>query len=364
MSKTFRVAARSHASFLIPKDKAIAINYELDAIPIQLKFQTRYLKLGFSTPVPGDFWLDAIGEADKIDVAVSRFTNAGRAIAEIISFAANASTVLLEPEIAFEQTHNATKREFFQRLIPSDGFAYTSRFIEIEATATLIGLVARSPEKDRIMRAISHYSEALRIWAMGNEIRTLCQLFLGIEAIKTASWRHEVEARGLDKEELAKEWGYVQGKRLKLDAFMDNFARINLIFQGDADLHKAAKKVSDSFEHGYENFPVMYQLAGRALVRTASCLREEIIRICGTDITTRTKILSDKYVRPKGKSVLDTHLRGTLIGEAVDPAAAGTAYPYLDWEHKLTDVSFDQNTQKYSFRPTCSLHQVLPKMSA
>jgi hypothetical protein len=90
MSKKFRVAAKSPASFLIPKDQKIAINYELDGFPIQLHFRTRYLQWSFSTLVPGDFWLDAIGEADRLDKAVSRFTNAGRAMAEIMSLAANA----------------------------------------------------------------------------------------------------------------------------------------------------------------------------------------------------------------------------------------------------------------------------------
>jgi hypothetical protein len=132
---------------------------------------------------------------------------------------------------------------------------------------------------------------------------------------------------------------------------MDNHARIILIFKGDKDLHKAAKAVSDSFEHGYENFPALYQPAGRALVKTAACLREEIIRVTGVDAATRAKILDDRYVRPKGKSALDTYLRGTLTGEADDPAAPGTTYPYLDWESKVTNVSFDQKTQKYSFQP-------------
>ena len=270
MSKKFRVTAKSPASFLIPKDQKIAINYELDGSPIQLHFRTRYLQWSFSTLVPGDFWLDAVGEADRLDIAVSRFTNAGRAMAEIMSLAANACTALLESEVAFELVHSAAKREYFQRLVPADGFAHTSRFVDVEATTALIGSIAGNVEKDRIMRAVSHYSEALRSWGMGNELRTLCQLFLGIEAIKTVSWRFEAETLGLSKDELAKKWGYDEKQRLSLDAFMDSCARVYLIFRGDKDLHKAAKAVSDSFEHGYENFPALYQPAGLCAGKNSS----------------------------------------------------------------------------------------------
>jgi hypothetical protein len=336
---------------LIPKDQKIVINYELDGSPIQLHFRTRYLQWGFSTLVPGDLWLDAVGEADRLEIAVSRFTNAGRAMAEIMSLCANACTALLEPEVAFELAHSEAKREYFQRLVPSDGFAYTSRFVDIESTIALIGSIARNVEKDRIMRSVSHYSEALRNWGMGNELRTLSQLFLGIEAIKTASWRFEAVALGLSKDELAKKWGYDEKLRLTLDAFMDRHARINLIFKGDKDLHKAAKAVSDSFEHGYENFSALYQPAGQALVKTAACLREEIVRVTGVDASAREKILGDQFARPKGKAAQDTYIKGTLVGEVDDPAASGTTYPYLDWENKLTNVSFDQETQKYSFKP-------------
>jgi hypothetical protein len=351
MLKQFRVVAKSPAGFLIPNDQTLTIKHLIGGLPIQLNFRTRYLQRGFSALVPGDLCLDAIGEAENLDLSIKRFTNAGRAMGEILSFASNAAVTELEPEVAFELNPSEGKRHFFQRLLPADEFAYTSRFIDVEATKSLLGAIATHCERDRLLRAISHYSEALRTWGMGNELRTLCQLFIGIESIKTASWRTELTQQNISKNELAKKWGFDEAKRQNLDEFINSHARSLLVFKGDADLLKTAKDVSDSFEHGYKNFPDLYEPAGRALVKTANCLRAEIIRVSGVNAQVISKLLGEKFAQPRGKSGLVTYIYGVLSGDIVDPAKSGSAYPHLNWESKLNDVSFDESTQKYSFRP-------------
>src|SRR5215217_5082111 len=71
--------------------------------------RTRYLDQGFSTPVPGDLWLDAEGNAEQLTEAGSTFTNAGRDIAAIVALGVNAAIAPLEPELVYESIPGLTE---------------------------------------------------------------------------------------------------------------------------------------------------------------------------------------------------------------------------------------------------------------
>jgi hypothetical protein len=163
-AREYRIAARAGSSVLFRPTEALRVTYRLDGVPIQLTLRTRYHNRGFAAPVPGDLWLDARGGADDLKVALARFTNAGRDIANLVSLSTNAAIAPLEAELGYETTAGITSREYLQRFLPTERMAYTSRFVDVPAVQAVVGALDNHQERDRLTRAASQYSEALRNW--------------------------------------------------------------------------------------------------------------------------------------------------------------------------------------------------------
>jgi hypothetical protein len=348
-TKIFRVASRGHATAILRPGSSIGVNYRLDGRPVRVVIRTRYVERGYSVPVAGDLWMDAEGEAESVDTAAAEFSNIGRDLCAVISLVMNAAIQPLSPEIVLEVTPGLTRRPFFQRFVPADEIAMSSRFIDAEAVVKLIELLAHHPEKDRLTRAISQYTEALNHWKMGAEVPVLAHLFMGVEAIKTAMWRHVLRKSHKTKNELAAEWGYDPKRRLSLDQFLNETARARLVFKDDAVL-KMAKQVSDSFEHGFVNAGKLYKPARESLMKTALYLRSAILQLAGVEDVERERLL-DRYSKPRGLGSIEMYWRSILVGDAEHLGPPGGEYPMYHWQMAIEEVSFDAETDQYTFKP-------------
>jgi hypothetical protein len=274
-------------------------------------------------------------------------------MAIMVSLAANATIAPLEAELAYETTPGVEDREFFQRFVPDDEISYADRVVPIDATAALLSSIARHEQRDRIIRSISQYSEALQRWEHGNELLVLAHLFMGVEAIKRACWRAEIKRRSITKEVLAAEWCFQSDGRLKIDEFLDREARLRLVFKGDAKHHRIAKDVSDSFEHGFANGGDLFKPAASALVPAATYLREAIIDLLDLPEEHRLKLLSDKYRDPKGPAGLEQYFRGRLIGpEGENLAAEGQEHPFCIWRIEVEARRLKDGSHEYEHKPT------------
>lgn len=358
--REFRVLVRGASSALFPEGQTLEVDYALDGKAIKLRILTRYLDLGFAARAPGDLMIDAVGEADDVESAAASFTNAGRTIAAVIALAANAAIVPLEAEIIYETTKGAPRRAFFQRFVPADKVALTSRFIDVQGTLTLIEALAKDPERDRVYRAVAQYYEALQNWKAGNELLVMSHLFMGAEALKKALWRKKSAFEIKTKDQLATEWDYKPDGRLQIDEFLDREARLRLIFENDSDCHRKAKHVSDHFEHGFSNAPALYRDANDNVVQTAHYLRKAIIMGLDMAPAQRTLLLGDAYKRPRGPLGIDAYLKAVLIGESEHIGTEVGEFPYCDWSNTLSELSFDGLAKKYSFKPT---NQFTPRMA-
>ncbi len=353
--RQFRVAARAPASTLIPEGERIEVTYEVDGRPIKLIFRTRYLDQGHFSKVPADLWLDATGEAADLTSAAWAFSNAGRDMAMILSLSANAAIAPLEPEIIFETTPGLDRREHFQRYLAPDGFAYASRRIDSEAAIALIGAIGVSTEKDRLIRATSQYSEALQTWRGGHELLALSHLFMGVEAIKTAYLRWELDRTGKDRDQLAADWGFEAKRRMQRDTFLDQQARLRLVFQGEEECHRVAKETSDQYEHGFKNAGMLHAPAGECLVRTAELLRQAIFTVANLPQDAMRTLLGPNYLQPRGPTGVETYVRSTIVGTGEALAALGSEYPHYEWASRLKDVRHDAETGLYTFQPDHSM---------
>ncbi len=329
--RSFRVIARAPASTLIRPDHQIGVSVGLDGQPLSVAFRTRYLERGYSSPAPGDLLLDAEGIASDLQAAARAFSNLGREIAAVISLSANAWIAPLEPEVVYETTPGLARREYFQRYLPPDEVAQTSRFVDTAATAEIVSALDRNAERDRLIRSIAQYSEALRNWRTGSELLALAHIYMGIEAITVARLRHELAKAEKDRQQLAMEWCFRDDGHQKIDAFLNSQTRERLVFKGDSESYQVAKEVSDHLEHGLSNAGRLVEKAGNAVIPTAGYLRQAILSVL--DLSEKTlQVTLSANISHREAPTARTNTSGAtwsakvtlLLLEPIIPAIAGS----------------------------------------
>ncbi|MBS9718546.1 hypothetical protein ACFFUT_04795 [Pseudohalocynthiibacter aestuariivivens] len=349
--KTFRVTARSKASSIFRSDDKLEVHSELDGRLVRYMFITRYVK-NFTVPHPGDMMVFAQGDAPNCMEAAQSFLMHGQVLIAIIACVANAHASILEPEISFEVEPESDRGEYFQRFMRADKPALTSRFINVEAASKAITAVHASDEQDRIIRATAQYAQALRNWRHGFELIALSHLFMGVEAIQKACLRHKLKKDGKTSEELAADWGWVEGGgNMTIQQYLDAAAKGELVFQSDRDTYNAAKDVSDRYEHGLENMGTLIPRARDNLVLTAKYLREAIFSVLDLDQDTLEKIMGEPYNKPRGPLGQELYLSGELTGVSENYPPDGFDWPSLFWKNGIKDITFDEHVDKYKYHP-------------
>ena len=140
--------------------------------------------------------------------AVRAFVNAAAEISNIVAFGVNATMGKFEPEVAFDASPELNEHEFVQFSMPDWPLGpVPGRPINAETMVTLVTKVNGHLERRRVMRAIAHYIEALRLWVFGDEVPCLARLYMGVEAISKAVLRNHMNRSGKTTDELATEWG-------------------------------------------------------------------------------------------------------------------------------------------------------------
>lgn len=178
----------------------------------------------------------------------------------------------------------------------------------------------------------------------------MAHLFMAVENLKTAALRKHLLDRDIDDIQLAAEWGYKESGTMKLSPYLDEQARMRLVFHGDAICHKDAKWVSDRFEHGLENFGLLRPRACAALVSAAQHVRHTIIEVSNVATDSAESMRGGAYSRPRGPLKFAKYLYGHLKGDPKNFAAPDQMYPGFTWVSKLDAVTVDDDG-KYGFKP-------------
>ncbi len=298
-----------------------------------ITFQTRYIDKGLASPIPGDLSIDARGPAESIENAVSVFGGSIESLATVISFSANSAIGGLEPELVFNNTPGVKVRDFLQSVLPDErNIMHAARNVNKEATLGLIDAIEAHPEKDRILRAMTQYSLALRNWRRGHEILATAHLYIGMEALTQAVFRSNINASGFDEEQYARSLG-IDPQSLKpcdsLSAVIKVAVRKNLLFEKDNECYQDAKAASDGFEHGFMSFSKIRDKARTVREKTAAYLRKAILNLVTVKEAHRKILFASPYNEPLGYWPVVKYIRGDLLGDSDDLAAKGEEYPIM-----------------------------------
>lgn len=319
---------------------------------VDLVIRTYLSEEGFEVPLPRGIWVDARGEAPSLDEAISSFWNASAIIMGVLALTTNANNGPLEVELAYDNTPQATKREFLQRCLRQEtGIPSQGRNCDCPATVALLTALERSPEIKRLSRAIVQYHLALSYLKPGHETLCLNHLFIGIEALTDAALRRLCIRLNKTDREIALDWGIsTAGPDRKWKGILLAEVRKRIVFQGDNESHKAAKAASDGFEHGYMDLYEVHSTAKVVRDKTASYLRSAILDLLEMDENAKQRLEKEPYRTPLETWMPWKQVRGAILGDASHLGAKNQEYPILKWQSSISSVSRTENGE-YVLRP-------------
>jgi hypothetical protein len=343
---TYAVILYAESAARFPENSHLDIDNVPSALgPLRVIYRTDYVDEGFSAAIPRSLWAEISGRAPSLDDAIGVLGQVGSSLGATIAFATNAHVGEFQPQLAFDATDGLTERDFFQSFIRAEtGIPQAGRLVPEDALWPLIDAIANSPHRDRINRAIGQYAVALSHWRPGHEIFALAHLYMGMEALTKVAVRQLVESEGCNTEQqlIERLEGVDDGHQLEVHA------RRSILFGGELDLYRDARKASDDFEHGMANFDVIHQRAVAVRDRTAHLLRRAIVSSSGVAEPHATSLLSSPHDEPKEWWGYARHVRAKIVSET--PTAGTTEalaqhdkqYPMLTLKQRLT--RFDQQS--------------------
>lgn len=356
-NKKYTIVVRAvECQFRIPEGKGILIQpIESDYGPFSLHILTRTdTSQKFSTPIPRELWIEVAGPAPNLQEALRIAASIATEFVRQVAFAANAWQGTLGVHLGFDSTDGLREREFFQNWTADErGLPRPTRQIDPDLILRLLVAVARSSSEDRprYVRAITQFTDALQYWEQGMELYALSHLYMGVEAMTPTAIRQEVQRRGLRKRRELEEAVLVLPKLGLLKRLagrfyqmtggfirppdLESWARRELIFRGDAEALKSARKASDMLEHGFGSHDEVQKLAVQCVEKCAEYLRTFVIDSLELNESDRSSLKGKPYDRPAQTSGLRRQVTATITADIANLPAADQAYPRIIWSFDL-----------------------------
>ncbi|MBX7252398.1 MAG: hypothetical protein K1X50_10470 [Candidatus Promineofilum sp.] len=349
----YLVVFRAGSASIVPWGRGLQVNaLHLDGRSV-ITIRTRYVDKGLESPLPGDLWVEVKGDAESIEHAVSTMGSAAATILTVVAFATNAAIGDMEPELAFDCTPGVKERAFLQSLLPEERpILGRGRRVPDDAVYALMwaieGYRAAHGEFERLIRAMAQYRLALNHWKWGHETMSTAHLYMGMEALTKVVLRKRLLESNSSEEELAREMGIDPmslGPGERLSTLLDAAIRRKVLFCGDDECHRSAKKASDGFEHGFMPFEEVREHALLVRDKTAAYLRTAILDLLEKELGQehREALLSPPFSKPIGKWPLVKYARGELVGEADALADAEMEYPLMKWRSAIKAAQMDED---------------------
>jgi hypothetical protein len=380
--KTFLVVLRAPSSARFAPEEGQEIF--LPDVPgiagtVRLRLRTRWVDESFEAPTPRELWIEALGPAPSLDDAVSKFSAAGRFLATLLAFCANATVGTAEVHIAYDASPGSNEREFMEVFLPDErGLPREGRLARTSEFSEVFKKLDESDEKVRINRALQQYELALRYWYFGGEWLALSHLYMAVEALTKAAIRRECASRGIDEPTLARQNSIDPGdekcptclkrsrwrdalnawrrqasicpnclKRSRWRDALNAWCREVIIFEGDREIYQAAKRASDGVEHGFMDLSEVYRRSMIATDATFGYVRRTILRLLNISHADFPELVERV---PRDVQSLRKILRGHFVGPGDDPAPPGEEYPYLEWRSAVRTLTRDGDKFSLSFQ--------------
>jgi hypothetical protein len=335
--RRFLVVLKGSSAVRIPHGKGARFLLGTATGKAEVRVLTNWIESGFSHPVPRELWIDVRLEAGSIDEAIDQARLLTSAVAPIVAFASNAGIGDIEPHVAFEITQGLTERSFVEYFVPDQrGLVGQSRAGDPEVIGATADAIFRSVHWGDITTALAHYFAALGHYRVGGEALAVGHLFMAAESLREATLSDYRAAKGRSETEIMANEGHEHRGHLLA------WARREIIFAGDAEVHSAAKQASDGLEHGFRTVGQIRDLAEPVCDKTFTYIRTAIVDLLDLTQDARDALLK-RFGTPADTQSLRRRVTGVLLGDGEELAAPGFEYPVLEWNSSLAQYDIDSD---------------------
>jgi len=177
----FRVSSSAH---LCCSSQIVVEDFPGPHNPLTVAFRTTFSRRWFALPSPGDLLIEVRGEAPTIRSAAESFAQPAASVAALLAVTANAAFGEPELTIAFEDSRRNGQWKSLQT-VPANTAArtYTCRQIDAQSAAAIFEAVERADCRADFLSAARSYQTALLHWRSGHRLRSLAELYRGLEAL-------------------------------------------------------------------------------------------------------------------------------------------------------------------------------------
>ena len=223
--------------------------------------------------------------AKSLDDAATEALGYSSGITTIMAFVGNCHVDSPELHVAYDVTGDAAGHEFTQAYLPDFGnLPQPGAWLDLGAFNVLHGRIADALYNSRLGLALAQYNEALRSLRPVGGALAAEHLFMAAEALVDLVKKQQMHAYGhVDEVGLAEHLGLDITQPLKIHNLLHSYLRQQVIFAGNQEVHRALKKASDGFEHGFLATTAIREFvdADGILMAAFSYVRKAILDLLG-----------------------------------------------------------------------------------
>lgn len=224
-----------------------------DEQQIRIAAFTRYEDIDSLVSIPRLlFWVVDLS-AECLDEAATEALGHTSGLTTMMAFVGNCHVDSPELHVAYDVTGDNADHEFTQAYLPEhSSLPQPAAWLDLEAFNALHDRLADGGYNPRLGLALAQYNEALRSLRPVGGVLAAEHLFMAAEALVDLVKRRKMHAHGCaDEVELAQYLGLDTTVTWKVHNALCSYLRQQVIFAADEEVHRALKKASDGFEHGF-----------------------------------------------------------------------------------------------------------------
>lgn len=295
----FEIHLEAAVAFRIRRESPVSLKLNTPSGGVELLLETEYTESGMPQAICR---IKVVAAGPALESTGTEWLKRSASIINCIAVVSNAAARDVQPVYTIDVSVDRKERPFFQRetSIARPRFPNQTRLTDPQlAIAFATCFFEHFDGYDRLMRAIQHYVLSLVYSTPDQRLLCVQHAFIAAEILTPLALRKLERESGLSADEIAalgaKQVGLrfpLRRKRDKQNA-AEQYARRNVVFHGDQVIHSKARKISDGFEHGFEDFGKLQAWADTTWKSTLEHIRRAIIECSPLDPVTAATILND-----------------------------------------------------------------------
>ncbi|MEU9282613.1 hypothetical protein [Streptomyces sp. NPDC048341] len=246
------MVVRTNPGVVIPRNTGWSMLFKEPDAEFQVSAFTRYEPTN-DAEVPRALHLVVDLAAASLDDAVSEALGNTGGLTTMMAFVGNSHVDSPELHVAYDVTGDDAEHEYVQTYRPPvDELPQLGAHLDLTLFEAVHDRLLASKHSTRLGMALVQYNEALRSLRPAGDVTAAGHLFMAVEALVDVVKKREMQATGFTSdEELAAHYGIDTTEMYKARNEITGHLRRTVIFHGDDKTHRALKKASDGFEHGF-----------------------------------------------------------------------------------------------------------------